>query len=206
LEKTVKVLIDDFGNKGSEIEVGYKDLSDDVLINFITQGDTKAQEELDRRVEAEVIADMKKSGMTAKEIKEVLIADKGVQADIVKVNRKAIDRAIDRLNALPDDEPNCIIVPWAQAPRPKLATEEWADADLKSYMIASLVATQKYVKRDSVEWHLRNLNDASADNKSLPNVVVDGDTNLIYDGHHRLVAYWLLGADFANCWTLEIHE
>lgn len=202
----MKVLIDDFGNKGSEIEVGYKDLSDDVLINFITQGDTKAQEELDRRVEAEVIADMKKSGMTAKEIKEVLIADKGVQADIVKVNRKAIDRAIDRLNALPDDEPNCIIVPWAQAPRPKLATEEWADADLKSYMIASLVATQKYVKRDSVEWHLRNLNDASADNKSLPNVVVDGDTNLIYDGHHRLVAYWLLGADFANCWTLEIHE
>jgi hypothetical protein len=206
LEKTVKVLIDDFGNKGSEIEVGYKDLSDDVLINFITQGDTKAQEELDRRVEAEVIADMKKSGMTAKEIKEILVADKGVEADIVKVHRKAIDRAIDRLNALPDDEPNKIIVPWAQAPRPKIATEEWADADLKSYMIASLVATQRYVKRDNVEWHLKNLNDASADNKSLPNVVVDGDTNLIYDGHHRLVAYWLLGADFANCWTLEIHE
>ena len=202
----MKVLIDDFGNKGSEIEVGYKDLSDDVLINFITQGDTKAQEELDRRVEAEVIADMKKSGMTAKEIKEILVADKGVEADIVKVHRKAIDRAIDRLNALPDDEPNKIIVPWAQAPRPKIATEEWADADLKSYMIASLVATQRYVKRDNVEWHLKNLNDASADNKSLPNVVVDGDTNLIYDGHHRLVAYWLLGADFANCWTLEIHE
>lgn len=137
-------------------------------------------------------------------IAPVHIEPKAAEPDVVKVHRKAIDRAIARLGKLPDAETNKIIVPWPQAPRPKLPTEEWSDADLKSYMIASLMATQKYVHRDNVEWHLKNLNDTSADNKSLPNVVVDGDTNLIYDGHHRLVAYWLLGADFANCWTLEI--
>lgn len=200
----MKVLIDDFGKKGSEIDVSYKDVSDDLLIFAIMEGDSEAQAELDRRVEAEVIADMKKSGMTAKEIKDILVADKAVEADIVKVHRKAIERAIARLGALPDDEPNKIIVPWSQAPRPQIPTADWGNADLKSYRIDDLVATQKYVHRDNVEWHLKNLNDASADNKSLPNVVVDGDTNLIYDGHHRLVAYWLLGADFANCWTLEI--
>jgi len=129
---------------------------------------------------------------------------KAVEADIVKVHRKAIDRAITRLDALPDDEPNKIIVPWAQAPRPKIPTADWGNAELRSYQIDDLKATQKYVHRDNVEWHLKNLNDSSADNKSLPNVVVDGNTNLIYDGHHRLVAYWLLGADFANCWKVEI--
>lgn len=178
-----EITVDNFFEGASTIQVPLSDWSDYELIQAAVKGNEEAVKVLESRVHD---------------------LDKAVEADIVKVHRKAIDRAIARLDALPDDEPNKIIVPWAQAPRPKIPTADWGNAELRSYRIDDLVATQKYVHRDNVEWHLKNLNDSSADNKSLPNVVVDGDTNLIYDGHHRLVAYWLLGADFANCWTLEI--
>lgn len=126
-----------------------------------------------------------------------------VEPELVKVKRRAIDRALDRLAKLPDAEPNKIKVPWPVMKRPKMPTEAWGDAELRSFKIEDLYATQPYVHRDNVAWHLEHLNDNAADNKSLPNVVVEDDMNLIYDGHHRLVAYWLLGADWSNCWTLE---
>lgn len=132
------------------------------------------------------------------------IDPKAVEPDLVKVYRNAIDRALVRLAQMPDDIESKLRVPWAQADRPKIQTETWADAPLQSFRIDELTATQPFIKRDTVIWHLEHLNDSAADNKSMPNVVVDGDTNLIYDGHHRLVALWLLGADSANCWKVEI--
>lgn len=125
------------------------------------------------------------------------------EPELVKVKRNAIERAIQRLENIPDVEPNKIAVPWPVTKRPKLPTEAWAEAALTSIKIETMYATQPYVHRDNVAWHLVHLNDNATDNKALPNVVVDGDDALIYDGHHRLVAYWLLGADWSNCWTLE---
>jgi hypothetical protein len=81
--------------------------------------------------------------------------------------------------------------------------EEWKDAPLRSFPIEKLFATQNYVSRENIQWHLEHLGDNQADNKSMPNVVVVDDKSLIYDGHHRLVAFWLLGADYANCWKVE---
>lgn len=129
---------------------------------------------------------------------------KTIEPDLVKVYRNAIDRAIARLNQMPDDGEGLMEVPWARTDRPKIATETWADAPLRSFRIDELTATQPFVNRDTIIWHLEHLNDAASDNKAMPNVVVDGDMNLIYDGHHRLVALWLLGADSANCWKVEI--
>lgn len=130
-------------------------------------------------------------------------AVKAAEPDLVKVRRNAIARALDKLADIPDEAPNKIKVPWPVVSRPKMPTEAWADAYLHSFKIDTLYATQHYVHRDNVAWHLEHLNDNAADNKALPNVVVEDDAQLIYDGHHRLVAYWLLGADWSNCWTLE---
>lgn len=132
------------------------------------------------------------------------IAPKAVEPDVVKVYRNAIDRAVARLNEMPDDEEGLIRVPWPEAERPNIPTEDWSDAPLRSFRIDELTATQPFVKRETIVWHLEHLNDAAADNKAMPNVVIDGGLNLIYDGHHRLVALWLLGADSANCWKVEI--
>jgi SPP1 gp7 family putative phage head morphogenesis protein len=127
------------------------------------------------------------------------------EPELVKVKRKAIDVAIDKLDEIPDAKgmEGYIDVPWKSVPRPKVEHDLWGDAPLKSFEIEKLVATQLYVQRKNVEWHLKHLNDSAHDNKSLPNILVDNGRNLIYDGHHRLTAYWLLGADWANCWTLE---
>lgn len=143
----------------------------------------------------EELAEMEGMGMIEIEL--------AAEPELVKVKRNAITKALERLEAIPDAEPNKIKVPWPVVPRPKMPTEAWADATLTSLQIEEMYATQPYVHRDNVAWHLTHLNDNAADNKALPNVVIDGDDALIYDGHHRLVAYWLLGADWSNCWTLE---
>jgi len=131
-------------------------------------------------------------------------ASKAVEPELVKVYRNAIDQAIDKLNALNTDDEGRIEVPWVQHARPKIETERWADAKLRSFLIEELQATQKYVKRETVQWHIEHLNDSAHDNRAMPNVLVADTEYLIYDGHHRLVALWLLGADTANCWKLEI--
>jgi len=128
---------------------------------------------------------------------------KAMQADIVKVYRNAIDRAIDKLNELETDDEGRIRVPWQIKERPKIPTDAWADANLRSFEIEMLYATQHWIHRDTVQWHLEHLNDSAHDNKAMPNILIDNDNFLIYDGHHRLTALWLLGADSANCWTLE---
>jgi SPP1 gp7 family putative phage head morphogenesis protein len=129
---------------------------------------------------------------------------KAVEPELVKVYRNAIDQAIDKLNDLAADDEGRIEVPWVQHARPKIPTERWADAKLRSFLIEELQATQKYVKRETVQWHIEHLNDSAHDNRAMPNVLVADTEYLIYDGHHRLVALWLLGADTANCWKLEI--
>jgi hypothetical protein len=127
-----------------------------------------------------------------------------VEPDIVKVSRNAIGRAVQMLDDLPTTEDGMIAVPWIIRDRPKIPTERWADADLRSFQIEQLYATQDYVKRETVQWHLEHLNDSAQDNRAMPNILVHGGEYLIYDGHHRLVALWLLGADTANCWKVEI--
>ena len=65
-----------------------------------------------------------------------------------------------------------------------------------------LYATQRFVKREVVEWHLKNLGIVHEGAHSNPNIlVVDGEPR-IYDGHHRLAALWLMYVAATNCWTL----
>jgi len=129
---------------------------------------------------------------------------KAVKAELVKVRRNVIDWGLDRLAEIEDVEPGLIAVPWKVESRPKVPTENWADSDLKAFVIDDLVATQQYLKRDVVAWHLNNLGNVQEGHNPQPNVVVEDGVNKIYDGHHRLFALCLMGAKVSNCWTLEV--
>lgn len=129
---------------------------------------------------------------------------KAMIPSLIKVRRKAIDDALAQLAAIPDVKPGLIKVPWPVVDRPKVPTDDWAGSELTLFQIEELMATQDHVKRDRVIWHLNNLGMVSPGHNSNPNVVKHDGLNKIYDGHHRLVAMWLLGAVAANCWMLEV--
>ena len=122
---------------------------------------------------------------------------------LVKAGRQAWSKALEFLKQLPDAEPDKIAVPWEIESRPKIQDSEWEKSDLKSWVITDLFATQKFVTRSNVEWHLLNFDTVPEGQHGNPNVVVVNGKPLIYDGHHRLASIWLLGAETANCWTLE---
>lgn len=130
--------------------------------------------------------------------------DKQVVADVVKVRRHAIDAAIRFLDGIADEEPGFVGVPWPVAGRPKVDVGRWADSRLVSFDIEQLTATQRLVSRDTVIWHLRSIGKDEKPDYPNPNVVYHDGVHKIYDGHHRLVALWLLGAVSTNCWMLEV--
>ena len=119
------------------------------------------------------------------------------------MRRQAVDDAIKRLAEIPDAKPGLILVPWSYQERPKVDKKRWFSSTLKMVKIEKLYATQRYLKRENVEWHLNHPGETVQGNNAFPNVLfVDGD-GLIYDGHHRLAALWLMDARKANVWTLE---
>jgi hypothetical protein len=107
------------------------------------------------------------------------------------------------LEKLPDEGDGLIRCLWSVTDRPKVQDEEWADSELCGFTIADLVATQDYLKRDTVKYHLEVLSKIVGGENVNPNVVLHNGKYKIYDGHHRLMALMLVGAKQANCWLLE---
>lgn len=129
---------------------------------------------------------------------------KVVEGELEKVRRNVIDWGLSQLAKMEDVEPGLIPVPWKVGSRPKIPTENWANSDLQASVIDDLVATQEFLKREVVEWHLNNLGNVQDGQNPQPNVVIEDGVHKIYDGHHRLFALCLMGAKVSNCWTLEI--
>lgn len=129
---------------------------------------------------------------------------KTVSGSLVKIRRDAIDTAVAILDGIPDEEPGMIAVPWTVKSRPKVKTEAWAGSTLSLFPIENLVATQRYVSRETVLWHLGSIGKVEKPDYPNPNVVYHDGVHKIHDGHHRLVALWLLGAVATNCWMLEV--
>lgn len=201
----MKILIDDFDNKGQEVDHPYSEWSDDDLVNAILNNDPQAKEEFDKRVELEVMADMKAKGISATTIKTMVSEAKAVEATLTKAHRERIDLALATLEALPDcvDKPGHLDVPWPQTVRPKVADEQWAKANLGHVHIQDLTATQPYLRRETVVYHIMSPGSPGEHKRAFANVIRQDGKELIYDGHHRLAALWLLGAEVSNTWILE---
>jgi len=127
----------------------------------------------------------------------------GVVADLVKAGRNAIDIALEKLNKIPMVDDEHIAVPWPITKRPKLDPEVWADSSIQSVVIADLYATQKLLTKERVVFFIENPGAIELGRRAFANVYDLGERLVIVDGHHRLAALWLLGADAANVWFLE---
>jgi len=95
-------------------------------------------------------------------------------------------------------DPNKIPTFWDQPKQmPTIADVDFGTVTIQTADIPNLLASNKWLKRDRLIWHIKNA--PKAMNPSVftehPLVMETEDGNVIIDGHHRLAAQTLLGAD-----------
>jgi hypothetical protein len=132
-----------------------------------------------------------------------LAPGKGAEADLTKAARNAIHRALMKLNRIPMVDDKHIAVPWPITERMKLDPEMWAQSEIQSVFIADLYASQELLTKERVIFFIENPGAIELGRRAFANVYDLGERLVIVDGHHRLAALWLLGADVANVWFLE---
>jgi len=124
-------------------------------------------------------------------------------ADVIKAGREAIDRALEALDKMERYDDEHIPVPWEILERPKLDPEIWSGSEVKAVEIKSLYASQRLLTIERVRFYIEHPGAIEAERRAFANVYAMGDQMIIVDGHHRLAAFWLLGAELANVWFLE---
>jgi hypothetical protein len=130
-------------------------------------------------------------------------SEKATAPTLAKAGRNEVDSALRALDEIPDTESGEIAVPWVIANRPKLDSEEWRKSVIQNVPIAGLLATQPRLTRKRVEFFVLNPGAIEEGKRAMPNVYHSNNERVIVDGHHRLAALWMLGADHANVWVLE---
>lgn len=127
----------------------------------------------------------------------------GLSDGIVKAARNRVKEALDALDEIDMADDKHIKVPWEITPRPKLDSEVWSDSAIVSVKIEDLFASQRLLKKKRVDEFIRTQGAPEEGHRALANVYAIDGRNVIVDGHHRLAALWLLGAEVANVWYLE---
>jgi hypothetical protein len=122
-----------------------------------------------------------------------------------------VETALSKLNTLPnpagdavemDEDPaDFVESPWKVVPTIPLTPETWSKANLQLVNIADLLGTNTILDREKVEDRIENMGQSSAPYRSYPLVFDDGEKQVIIDGHHRLMAMWLLGMEQAPVWV-----
>lgn len=124
-----------------------------------------------------------------------------VTAELVKAGRNVIGEALAALDAIPATDGK-IPVPWPIGKRPKLQPEQWEDSEIATTIISELTATQKTLNVETVRAYVKTPGAIEENRRAFANVYAISEGLMIVDGHHRLAALWLLGADSANVWML----
>jgi hypothetical protein len=123
-----------------------------------------------------------------------------------------VERALSRLAILPNPaDPTLgeraekfVESPWATTPAPTVDPNLWDTAVQVIVTLGDLVGTDPYLRRKRVEKHIEAMGQALTPFRSLPIVGDDGSRMIILDGHHRLMAQWLLGQETAPVWKVEL--
>ena len=79
----------------------------------------------------------------------------------------------------------------------------WDNAELAIVQLSDLVGTDPFLKRKNVEEHIKSMGQATTPYRSHALVMEVGGKNVIIDGHHRLMATWLLGQTEAPVWLAK---
>lgn len=123
-----------------------------------------------------------------------------------------VERAIARLEILPNpnhpDIPEKKIEkyvesPWSVVDVPTINPNSWSEAQLELIALQDLSATDPYLKRKKVKSHIENMGQSELPKRSYALIAEIGSQLVIIDGHHRLMALWLLGLDTAPVWLIK---
>lgn len=119
-------------------------------------------------------------------------------------------RAISRLDILPNpDDPTISDVtkyvesPWATVPTPTIDPNVWDTARTYIVQLKDLHGTDPFLKRKRVAKHIDAMGQALTPSRSYAMVIEIGGQKIIIDGHHRLMALWLLGLEEAPVWLVK---
>lgn len=154
---------------------------------------------------------------------DVQALDDGEELDMLEMTASAeaikgvpseleVMRAKSRLKILPnpadpslDDEllEKLVESPWAVVPVPTVNPNAWDNAKLEVVNLDELLATDPYLSRKKVKHRIEAMGQAQTAYRSYALVLAKGGSKVIIDGHHRLMAQWLLGQDQAAVWISE---
>ena len=120
------------------------------------------------------------------------------------------DIALSRLNVLPnpagdavegDINPEDFVEsPWTAVPQLVIDPAVWQKAELKLVDVATLQGTDTVLSREKVADRIKTMGQSLKPYRNFPLVYDDGEKQTIIDGHHRLLAMWLLGMDQVPVW------
>ena len=133
--------------------------------------------------------------------------------EIVKgvADRLDVARAHARLEILPNpnrpdlkDAEKFVESPWRVIPTPTVDPNLWDDAQVTVVDLNDLYATDPYLKRKNVAKHIDNMGQAITPFRSYALVADVNGRLVIIDGHHRLMALWLLGQETAPVYLVKV--
>lgn len=121
-----------------------------------------------------------------------------------------VARALSRLTILPNpnditiDEPERFVQsPWETIPVITFDPNLYDGANLTVLELDELVGTDSFLSRKKVKKHIEAMGQALTPYRHYALVVVKNGQKVILDGHHRLMAQWLLGQPTAPVWLVE---
>lgn len=124
-----------------------------------------------------------------------------------------VQRALSRLAILPnpistlessEESSKFVESPWVTVPVPSIDPNVWDDAVQVIVKMEDLIGTDEVLRRKRVAKHIEAMGQALTPFRSLPLVADSNGSTIIIDGHHRLMASWLLGNDTAPVWRVEL--
>jgi hypothetical protein len=148
------------------------------------------------------------------------MADKALRSELKQKlqtqgvpSKLEVDRALSRLEILPnpniadiDNPEKYVESPWQIVAVPTIDPNLWDNAVLDVLDLEILYGTDPYLSRKKVRKHIEAMGQALMPFRSYALVAVVGNRYTIIDGHHRLMAQWLLGQQQAPAWIIKLKE
>jgi len=138
---------------------------------------------------------------------------KDAQPDFAKFvpSKLEVERAKSRLKILPnppqvpeDIDPEKVVeVAWKVTPTITVDPNIWDTAELALVRFEDLTATDEYLRRKKLKEHIEAMGGAITSYRNFALVVERDGEQIIIDGHHRLMAMWLLGMTEAPVWLAK---
>lgn len=142
-------------------------------------------------------------------------SEKSVNADIAKFvpSKEEAERAKSRLKILPNPTPGSIDPelneekfvesPWKTISVPTVDPNLWDDAELAIVAFENLLGTDPFLRRKKIKEHINTMGAALTPYRNFALVLERDGKQIIIDGHHRLMAMWLLGQTEAPVWLAK---